>query len=244
MPRVEDFRFATDVGIVIATYPAEWAVDILDLQGSIIRRATIVGARFPEVSTPQRPQWVLFGWMNHAEGHAWARAMNRELPAARATRSAFLYYEEAGLFRITISHEGVFEVRCRNGRDADDDAPLYRLAIDKADGVIQLDTPHTRLRLRESDQGADLTVDGPVTINCDTATVTAGTRTVIDCDDIRVGDASAYQPAVLGTQLALFYTLLVKTIFDNHVHVEGGNVPTTQFPEWVAELLSEITKLK
>lgn len=244
MSRAEDFRFATDVGIVLAVYPREWAIDILAANGSIVRRATVVGSRMPEVSTTERPQWALFGWIDHSEGSAWARGINRELPAGRADRGDFLYYEEAGRFRISIDRSGTLELRNRAADDTADDAPVHRVVIQEADGVVLLETPNCRLRLRESDQGADLTVSGPVTINCQNATVTVTETCEVRCDDIALG-RPATEPAVLGYQLSVFWAA-VKLIFDGHVHTEGGNPPTAdwKFPAWLQSLLSEVTRLK
>ncbi|MEO8753197.1 MAG: hypothetical protein ABI624_11035 [Casimicrobiaceae bacterium] len=146
--RPEHFLYATGFGIVVRSYDT-WEVDIRAADGSIVPRVPVTGPRLPEASTPERPQWVVFGHAMHGQGHAWCQPMPSQLSARRFSRRDFVYYDEVGNYRLTINRAGEFEVRnTRDGR-------LYQVRILEATNTIDLVTPSSDVTLREVSTGGD-----------------------------------------------------------------------------------------
>lgn len=167
MDRPENFRYGLGRGTVQKVYRATWEVDILAEEGGIIRRARVVGPRRPEVSTPARPQWVVFGFVGHNQSHPICLPEESRLSAARFLRDDYLFYYEFGelpnAWRFTVNEERQLEILHL--------AKKYHLVLQEKDGVLMLETPKTRLVLKDADGSILLECDQRLTVHCQDATV-------------------------------------------------------------------------
>lgn len=153
--RPEHFRYSLHFATVAAVYADSWEADLLTEDGGTIYRAIVQGPRMPEVSTPTRPQWAIFGFAHHEHGSAICWPFASRL--TNIHREQWVYYEEVLNFRITINRDNELEIRNTNGD------VLCQLRIQQIDGVIRLDTPGTRLVLKEADKSIDLHCDEDLT---------------------------------------------------------------------------------
>lgn len=174
--RPEQFRYAPSYGTVQAVHPASWEVDVLTANGGLVLQVLVLGPRLPEISTKDRPQWVIIAFPDALQGQPVCWPIESRLPGPRLPRADFVYYDEVLNYRITINRENELEIRNTNG------AVLCQLRIQQINGVIRLDTPSTSFVLQESDKSAALRTKGDTTViakNADvtvdeSATVTAG----------------------------------------------------------------------
>ena len=172
MDRPEHFRFASNMGIISAVYPRTWEVDIRSEGGGVVTRALVLTPRLPEVSTDVRPQWCLYGHAAHLQGQPWCVPVSSRLMGPRTpTRDQWVYYEEVGNFRITIDRANELEIRNTAGGAEGDGAVLHQFRIQEIDGVIRLDTPTTRIILKEKDKSITIECDEKLSIECEDAEV-------------------------------------------------------------------------
>lgn len=153
MDRPEDFRYAGGYGLVDRSYDT-WHVDIRTIDGGLINRAVVLGHRLPEASTKERPQWVQYAFADHDHSQAFCTPVNSRLAGDRHDRRGFVYYDEVGDFRITISREGVYELRNAGGffLRGEQQGPFWRLVtpscsllLDDGGHLVQLDAEHIHL---------------------------------------------------------------------------------------------------
>jgi hypothetical protein len=170
--RPEFFRYAPAYGTVYRVYPKSWEVDVLASNGGIIPRAIVLGARLPEESTEQRPQWVVVLWSEATDGQTYALPVPSRLPGLRYQRSELVLLEEVQGWKISIKapgntgvtvagQTGELEIRSEKG------GRTLQLRIQEQGGVIRLDTPKTHVVMHDD--------VGDVAVECDRdATVDAG----------------------------------------------------------------------
>lgn len=186
--RPEHFRYETQFGKVVQVYRDTWECDLLSEAGGRINRALIIGPRRPEVSTPERPQWALYGHADAAQGKPWCLPVDSRLPGPRTERGQWVWYDEVGNFRITINEDNELEIR-----NTDGDA-LHRIRIQQDGGVVRLDTPRTRIVLREQDQSITIECDEKLSVACNDVQVNAAgnadVRVEKDASVQVVGDAN------------------------------------------------------
>jgi len=143
--RPEFFRYGLNYGTVATVYPESWEVDLLAEGGGLVNRALVLGPRLPEISTPTRPQWVIFGHADHMQGAPVCWPIESRLPGARFRRADLVYYDEALNYRISISRQGEFAVTNTNGE------AITRIRMTQEGPFIRLETPQLHATL--DDQG-------------------------------------------------------------------------------------------
>lgn len=193
MDRPEEFRYDLGYGTVQAVHPKSWEVDILAEDGGLVQRAIVLTARLPEPSTPERPQWVVFGFASHLQGRPLCWPIPSRLTGPRLPRDELVWYDEVGPYRLSINTADEFEIRNTDGE------ALHRIRIQQQDGVVRLDTPRTRIVLREADQSVTIECDKALNVSCETATVhaqqsvdvTAGTSATVEAPTIDVKGGTA-----------------------------------------------------
>lgn len=225
--RPDRFRYDSRFAQVVRAYDT-WEADLLAVGGGLIQRAQVLGPRLPEASTPERPQWVLYGHAGHAQGTPWCIPVPSHLAPQPGARRAFVYYEEVGNFRVTINRANELEIRNTDGDK------VNRLRITQAGGEVVVETPNVRLRV--GSDAEELVVETSKKMR-----VEAGEIVEIACDQIRLGEPAS-EPVVLGDQLRAYLSALV-TIFNTHHH-GGGTPPVTPQPSFPAAALSQVTKAK
>ena len=238
--RPEEFGYAWHYGTVEAVYPESWEVDVAAEGGGVVPRAVVLGPRLPEVSTPDRPQWVLWGTGAARAGAAVCLPIASRLPATRTPRQDVVYYDEVLNYRLTVTRTNELEIR-----NADPDGAQHRVVIKQEGGVVQLDTPRTRLTLRESDQSVTIACDRAVQVSCDTARVEARTRADVVAPDVRLGDPATQQIPLGNALLAWLQTFA--GLYNSHLHPHGEPTvgPTgAPVPPPTAGLLSNVSKTR
>lgn len=168
------FRFDLGVGRVVTVYPESWEVDLDAEVGGVVERALVIGQRLPEVSSADRPQWCVFGFASHQHGGAVCWPVESRLPGQRMSRADLVEYDEILNWRFTIDRSGNLELRNAKGDQ------LLQLRIQENGGVIRLDTPSTRIVMREEDASIELHCDKSLTATCKDATVTADTDATVN----------------------------------------------------------------
>jgi len=180
MSRPDQYRYGLGYGIVERVYPDSWEVDILAADGGRVSRAVVLGPRLPEISAQfkggrtDRPQWVLYGFASHLHGAPVCWPIESRETNDRAN---WVYYAEVLDFRITINRQNELEIRNTHGET------LLQFRIQETDGVMRLDTPHTRVVLKDADQSIDIHCDKPLTISCETATVNVDKTAVVNAGE-------------------------------------------------------------
>lgn len=160
--RIENFRYETGFGTVLQVYPDAWEVDVRAAGSSgIVYRATVLGPRLPEVSTPTRPQFVVFGFAHSSIGNPWCMPMPSRLFSG--TRGHFVYWEEALNWRITINRDNEVEILHPTKQ--------YHILLQEKDGVVRIETPKTRLVLKDVDGSVLVECDEKLTVHCKDAEV-------------------------------------------------------------------------
>jgi len=196
--RIENFRYETGVGTVLKLHPVAWEVDVLAGGASgIVYRAMVLGPRFPEVSTPKRPQYVLYGCGHSSIGFPWCLPIPSRLFSAQ--RGNFVYWDEALNWRITINRDNEVEILHPTKH--------YHILLQEKDGVIRVETPRTRLVLKDADGSALLECEKQLTVHCEDAVVnvekdakvTVGASATIDVKetvDVTAKIANVTAPAI------------------------------------------------
>lgn len=236
MDRPEEFLYAWHYGVVRAVYPESWEVDVAAEGGGIVQRVLVLGPRLPEVSTPDRPQWVLWGTAAARAGAPVCIPISSRLPAARTPRKDVVYYEEVGNYRMTVTRANEFEIRNLDGE------ARHRITIKQEEGIVQLDTPRTRITLRESDKSVTIEADQHVHVSCETARVDALAKAEVVAPDVRLGDP-ATQQIPLGNQLIAYLAGLVAQL-NGHTHQDAGGVNSGPFAPPTSALLSTTSRTR
>jgi len=171
----EEFRYAGTYGTVLHVYPQAWEVDVLAEYGGIIQRAAVIGARLPEVSADDRPQWVYVFWAHATHGQAFCLPVSSRLPGTRYDRDGLVYVDEIRGYRITVrepghpteNQVGELEVRSEKG------GRVMQLRVLESGGVVRIDTPNTSLVLHDDEGGVTIECTETARINCKNAVIEA-----------------------------------------------------------------------
>ena len=226
--RPELQRFALGQGIIQAVYPKSWEVDILSDEGGIVQRVMVVGPRFPEVS-PQvpgavytdRPQWAIYAHAAHLQGQPICWLVPSRLNSVEIERAQYVYWEEVLNFRISIDRDNNLEIRCRPLGSED----KYRIRVEETDGVIRLDTPRTRIVLKEADQSILVECDKRLTIHCKDATVNVDNQADVtvgaNANLIVGGNLDAKVTGTTTLQTAALTVTAPTSIFSGNVNIGG-----------------------
>lgn len=231
MDAPDTFRYATGLGLVLASYNT-WEVDVLTTDSGIISRAKVHGPRLPEVSTAARPQWVRWGYTCADQGQPWCEPIATMTAGPQEDRTQFMYYEKVGNFRIGVTRTGELDI-------INFQLPMQVRMQEANGGVIRFDTPNTSIVMSDSSESITRTAQRTITDVCQTETIEASIQVAVKSPDIELGDVPT-DPVVLGNQLMTYLTDLV-TAFNTHVH--GSSViPTPQQTDPPTALLSAVTK--
>lgn len=168
------------LAIVKAVHPDTWEVDVepVHTTSGIIRRAKIYSHFLPEVhgigpdektAMPERQSKVLVGWLDAYSQSPVAIPLHHLVAGVEALAN-LVYVSEHLHFRISINREGVLEIR-----NAKEGAPLLQIRILEQGGVVRIDTPKTRVVLKDSDGSVTIECDGDLKVEAGgNADVTAG----------------------------------------------------------------------
>jgi hypothetical protein len=112
----------------------------------------------------------------------------------------------------------------------------WRIRISRG-GVLELENTTTGQRLRGEQDGPFWRLTTPA---CSVLLDDGGNLVQLDAENIHLG-AGAIERLVLGEQIMAYINILVG-IFNEHVHVPGGNPPTTEQPIFPESALSPVSK--
>lgn len=179
------------VGLVVAIYPDTWEVDVRLLYGSsaVVRRAKVLAHFLPELhaknpdgsANPARQSKVLVGRVDAYQQSPVAIPIHNVI-VPDAEKPGHVFWSEHLNFRLRVDRAGNLEIRnLKDGRE-------LRLRIEEDGGVVRVDTPRTRIILRDEDGGVTIECDETVTVNCKNARVTAD-------QDARVNATSIFATA-------------------------------------------------
>jgi hypothetical protein len=208
--RPEEFRYDAGIGRIVAVYPNTWEVDIEAEDGGLIQRALVEGPKRPKPSRTERPEWVEYGFASHLQGRPVCRLLQSRLMGSRFARSGLVYFEEIETddgrgFRITVDQSGNLEIRSLT-------EPLRQIRILDQDGVVRVDTPSTRIVLKEGDKSAELHCDGDASVDAGgdldataggTAKVTAGGDATVESTGGNVTVKATATVTLQGAAIAL-----------------------------------------
>lgn len=180
--RPGSFRYATQSGIVVGVHPESWEVDVLLARGGVVERAVVMGPRLPEVSTRERPQYVMVDWIDAQHAMPIASPVASRVGGTRRMRSGFRYFEEFYNYRITEDHQGTLEIESqREGKQ-------LTVRVKESSDEIEIEGKggqHVRIRLG-LDGNILIEADKAVDVTCQTASVTAVNTVDVKCQQATV----------------------------------------------------------
>ena len=153
------------LGIVTRVYQDVWAVDVQPVYATsgLLPRVKVVSHFLPEVHTAERQSKVLVGWLDGFQSAPVALPLHNTIMSP-ADKAALIYWSEHHRYLTRIKASvaapdtpAEFEIRNATGET------LLQIRMLEHDGVIRLDTPSTRIVLKESDQSIEVHCDGTLT---------------------------------------------------------------------------------
>lgn len=161
---------------VEAVHPDTWEVDVRSLYASagIVRRVKVLGHYLPEVHTRERDSKVIVAWLDAYQQAPVCWPIHNTMMPAPELKANHVYWSEHLAYRMRITRDGVLEIRNAAG-------PLLQIQVLEEDGVVRIDTPRTRVILRDSDGSITAECEGDCTVDAGgNIEATAGGNVAVD----------------------------------------------------------------